>query len=127
MGADYPLGIWANAYDPVIWPEGEPAEHKVFAEKLKAFTKEQYASGWAIMGYSAILALTEGINKAQSIGSEKVRRRCSGSPSTHRSASDDSMPTPMRRMQASFGAKWSRTRISIRYHAGCQLSHLRGR
>jgi branched-chain amino acid transport system substrate-binding protein len=78
LGADYPLGIWADAYDPVIWPEGEPAEHKVFAEKLKAFTKEQYASGWAIMGYTAILALTDGINKAQSIDSAKVSKALLG-------------------------------------------------
>ncbi|HXW31404.1 MAG TPA: ABC transporter substrate-binding protein [Xanthobacteraceae bacterium] len=78
LGADYPYGIWADAYDPVIWPEGEPAEHKVFAENLKAFTKEPYASGWAIMGYSAILALTEGINKASSISSDKVAKALLG-------------------------------------------------
>ena len=72
LGADYPYGIWADAYDPVIWPEGEPPEHKAFVEKLKAFTKEKYASGWAIMGYSAVVALADGIKKAGSTNSDKV-------------------------------------------------------
>src|SRR6201981_3675449 len=80
LGADYPYGIWADAYDPVIWPIDEPPEHKVFADNLKAFTKEQYASGWAIMGYSAILALVEGINKASSVNSDKVAKALLGLP-----------------------------------------------
>ena len=45
LGADYPYGIWADAYDPVIWPVDESAEHKTFVDNLKAFTKEKYASG----------------------------------------------------------------------------------
>jgi branched-chain amino acid transport system substrate-binding protein len=72
LGADYPYGIWANAYDPVIWPEGESAEHKAFIANLKAFTKEEYASGWAVNGYSAIVALAEGVKKAGSTNSDKV-------------------------------------------------------
>src|SRR5271154_6945122 len=28
LGNDYPYGIWSDAYDPVIWPENEPAAHK---------------------------------------------------------------------------------------------------
>jgi branched-chain amino acid transport system substrate-binding protein len=78
LGADYPYGIWANAYDPVIWPEGEPAEHKTFIASFKAFTKEPYASGWAIMGYSAIVALSDGIKKAGSTKSEKVAAALAG-------------------------------------------------
>jgi branched-chain amino acid transport system substrate-binding protein len=78
LGADYPYGIWANAYDPVIWPVDEPPEHKVFSENLKAFTKERYASGWAIMGYSAVVALSEGIKKAESTNSDKVSRALLG-------------------------------------------------
>jgi branched-chain amino acid transport system substrate-binding protein len=35
LGADYPFGIVSDAYDPVIWGEGEPAEHKVFIENQK--------------------------------------------------------------------------------------------
>jgi branched-chain amino acid transport system substrate-binding protein len=78
LGADYPYGIWADAYDPVIWPVDEPAEHKTFVDNLKVFTKEKYASGWAIMGYSSVLALTEGINKAGSVHSDKVSKAMLG-------------------------------------------------
>ena len=78
LGADYPYGIWSDAYDPVIWPENEPPEHKVYVEHLKAFTKEPYASGWAIMGYSSIYALVEGIKKAGSTNSDKVAKALLG-------------------------------------------------
>jgi branched-chain amino acid transport system substrate-binding protein len=69
---DYPLGIWSDAYDPVIWPNNEPPEHKAYIEALKKFTHEEYGSGWAIMGYSAIVALVDGIKKAGSTNSDKV-------------------------------------------------------
>jgi len=78
LGADYPYGIWANAYDPVVWPEGEPPEHKAFIANFKAFTKEPYASGWSIMGYSAIVALSDGIKKAGSTKSDKVSKALAG-------------------------------------------------
>jgi branched-chain amino acid transport system substrate-binding protein len=78
LGKDYPYGIWSDAYDPVIWPDNEPAAHKAYIEKLKAFTKEEYASGWAIMGYSSILALTEGIKKAGSTKSDAVAKAMLG-------------------------------------------------
>src|SRR5215468_11160882 len=78
LGADYPYGIWADAYDPVIWPDNEPPAHKAFIERLKKFTNDEYASGWAIMGYSAILALVEGINKASSVNSDKVAKALLG-------------------------------------------------
>jgi branched-chain amino acid transport system substrate-binding protein len=78
LGKDYPYGIWSDAYDPVIWPENEPAAHKTYIEHLKAFTKEQYASGWAIMGYASILALAEGIKKAGSTNSDKVAKAMLG-------------------------------------------------
>jgi branched-chain amino acid transport system substrate-binding protein len=78
LGNDYPYGIWSDAYDPVIWPENEPAAHKAFIERLKAYTKEKYASGWAIMGYASIVALTEGIKKAGSTNSDKVAKALLG-------------------------------------------------
>lgn len=80
LGNDYPYGIWSDAYDPVIWPENEPAAHKTYIEHLKAFTKEKYGSGWAIMGYASILALTEGIKKAGSTKSDKVAKAMLGLP-----------------------------------------------
>jgi branched-chain amino acid transport system substrate-binding protein len=78
LGADYPYGIWSNAYDPVIWAVDEPPEHKVFSDNLKTFTKEQYASGWAIMGYSSVTALVEGIKKAGTTDSDKVSNALQG-------------------------------------------------
>jgi branched-chain amino acid transport system substrate-binding protein len=78
LGADYPYGIWSDAYDPVIWPGNEPAEHKAYIERLKAFTHEQYASGWAIMGYASVLALVEGMKKANSTDSDKVAKALVG-------------------------------------------------
>lgn len=79
LGNDYPLGILANAYDPVIWGGGsEPPEHKKFIEDLKANTKAQYASGWSIMGYEMIVALAEGIKKAGSTKSDAVSKALEG-------------------------------------------------
>jgi branched-chain amino acid transport system substrate-binding protein len=78
LGADYPYGIWSDAYDPVIWPGAEPPEHKAFVERLKAFTKEQYASGWAIMGYVTVTALAEAVKKAGNTNSDKVSQALLG-------------------------------------------------
>ncbi|HEV2548567.1 MAG TPA: ABC transporter substrate-binding protein [Stellaceae bacterium] len=78
LGADYPYGIWSDAYDPVIWPEGEPPEHKAFIEHLKAFTHEKYGSGWAIMGYTSVMALAEGVKKANSAKSDQVAKALLG-------------------------------------------------
>jgi branched-chain amino acid transport system substrate-binding protein len=78
LGKDYPYGIWSDAYDPVVWPENEPAAHKTYIEHLKAFTKQEYASGWAIMGYSSILALKAAIEKAGSTKSDAVAKALLG-------------------------------------------------
>ena len=78
LGNDYPYGIWSDAYDPVIWPDNEPAAHKAFIERLKKFTNEEYASGWAIMGYGSIFALVEGIKKAGATNSDKVAKAMLG-------------------------------------------------
>ena len=107
LGKDYPYGIWSDTYDPVIWPENEPPAHKAYIERLKKFTKQEYASGWAIMGYASILALAEGIKKAGSTKFEtRSPRRCSASASTRRSASSPSTPRPTRPGWASSGARW---------------------
>lgn len=78
LGKDYPYGIWSDAYDPVIWAENEPAVHKAYIDRLKAFTKQEYASGWAIMGYASILALKAGIEKAKSTKSADVAKAMLG-------------------------------------------------
>jgi branched-chain amino acid transport system substrate-binding protein len=78
LGADYPYGILADAYDPVIWGANEPPEHKKFVEDLKTYTKAQYASGWSVMGYQMIEALAEGIKKANSTKSDAVSKALEG-------------------------------------------------
>ena len=45
LGNDYPYGIWSDAYDPVIWPENEPAAHKTFIEHLQAVHQCQIRLG----------------------------------------------------------------------------------
>ncbi|HEX3537574.1 MAG TPA: ABC transporter substrate-binding protein [Stellaceae bacterium] len=75
LGADYPYGIIADAYDPVIWGGGnEPAEHKKFIEDLKTSTNDKYGSGWSIVGYQSIYALAEGIKKAGNTKSDAVAK-----------------------------------------------------
>lgn len=79
LGADYPYGIIANAYDPVIWSGGnEPPEHKKFIEDLKAFTHDKYGSGWSIQGYVMVEALAQGIKKANSTKSDDVSKAMAG-------------------------------------------------
>jgi branched-chain amino acid transport system substrate-binding protein len=78
LGADYPYGIWSDAYDPVIWGAGEPAEHKTYVQQLKTAMKSDYGSGWAIVGYESVIAITEGIKKAGSTDSDKVSKALEG-------------------------------------------------
>ena len=78
LGSDYPYGIIADAYDPVIFTGNEPPEHKEFIEDLKAFAKTQYASGWSIVGYQSIYALAEGIKKAGDTKSDDVAKALLG-------------------------------------------------
>lgn len=79
LGDNYPYGIIADAYDPVIWGgAGEPAEHKAFEKNLQTFMKSKYGSGWAIVGYEAIEALAEGAKKAGNTKSDDVAKALLG-------------------------------------------------
>ena len=78
LGANYPYGIIANTYDPVIWAGHEPAAHKKFIADLKKFTHEKNASGWSIVGYQSIYALADGIKKAGSTDSAAVSKALAG-------------------------------------------------
>ncbi len=78
LGADYPYGIIADAYDPVIWGANEPPEHKKFIADLDAFAKTKYASGWSVVGYQSIYALVAGITKAGSTKSDAVSKALEG-------------------------------------------------
>ncbi|HTW51892.1 MAG TPA: ABC transporter substrate-binding protein [Stellaceae bacterium] len=98
LGADYPYGIIANAYDPVIWSGGnEPPEHKKFIEDLKKFTNAKYASGWSIQGYVMVEALAQGIKKAGDTKSDDVSKAMAGmtfdTPVGQRSFSEKSHET----------------------------------
>ena len=78
LGNDYPYGIIADSYDPVIWAGREPAAHKKYIADLKAFTHDKYASGWSIVGYQSIYALAAGIAKAGSTNSDAVAKALPG-------------------------------------------------
>jgi branched-chain amino acid transport system substrate-binding protein len=78
LGNDYPYGVIGDAYDPVVWGNNEPPEHKKFIEDLKSFTKAKYASGWSVVGYQAIYALAGGINKAGNTKSGDVSTALEG-------------------------------------------------
>jgi branched-chain amino acid transport system substrate-binding protein len=71
MGADYPVGIWGNAYDAFNW-EGAPPAHKDYIARVAAYTKQDPPSSWPVTGYVAMQMLTEAIKKANSIESDKV-------------------------------------------------------
>src|ERR1700690_4230893 len=72
LGADYPYGIISDTYDPVVWAGGnEPPQHKAYVDALKAAMKSDNGSGWAIQGYTAIMALAAGINKAGVVDNDK--------------------------------------------------------
>jgi branched-chain amino acid transport system substrate-binding protein len=78
LGSDYPYGIIADSYDPVLWSGNEPPAHKKFIEDLKRFTHAQYASGWSIVGYQSIYGLVAGIKKAGNTGSDAVAKALLG-------------------------------------------------
>jgi len=73
MGADYPVGIWGNAYDAFNW-EGAPPAHKDYIARVAAYTKQDPPSSWPVTGYVAMQMLTEAIKKANSIESDKVAK-----------------------------------------------------
>jgi branched-chain amino acid transport system substrate-binding protein len=73
MGADYPVGIWGNAYDAFNW-ENAPAAHKDYQARIKAFTKEEQPSSWPVTGYVGMQLLVEAIKKANSTDSDKVAK-----------------------------------------------------
>ena len=71
LGAEYPFGIIANAYDLPSFP-GELDAHKAYIQRIKAFTKEDPPSSWPIMMYIGMQFLTEAIKKAGAVDNDKV-------------------------------------------------------
>jgi branched-chain amino acid transport system substrate-binding protein len=78
LGADYPYGIWADAYDPVVWPTQKSAEYQAYERNLAHFMKSKYGSGWAIQGYASVQALVDAIQKAGTTNDEKVAKAMLG-------------------------------------------------
>ena len=76
MGADYPVGIWANTYDAFYW--GESPAHREYTAKLSKYLKDEYPSSWAIQGYTGMQFLAEAIKKAGSTDSDKVAKALLG-------------------------------------------------
>ena len=70
MGDDYPLGIWANAYDAFNW--NGPQQHKEYIARLRTYLKEDHPSSWPITGYIGMQMLTAAITKAGTTDSDKV-------------------------------------------------------
>jgi branched-chain amino acid transport system substrate-binding protein len=111
MGADYPVGIWGNAYDVFTWGS-EPAEHKDYIARLAAYTKEQTPSSWPITGYVAMQVLVEAIKKAGSTDSDAVAK----------ALLDLTVDTPIgpqtiraRDHQANRGQFWGKTAMDPKY------------
>ena len=79
LGKAYPLGIWTDAYDPVLWdgPNQPPAD-KAFDAKVAKALKIKYGSSWAIQGYVTIQAIAQGIRKAGTTNDTKVAKAMSG-------------------------------------------------
>ena len=73
---DLPLGITTNSYDLFYYPN--TPEHKAYVERLKAFTKQEYAPSWAITGYNSTLFIVEAIRKANSTDTDKVIKAMEG-------------------------------------------------
>ncbi|TXL71254.1 hypothetical protein FHP25_31010 [Vineibacter terrae] len=111
MGADYPVGIWANTYDIFDWPDGPPA-HKDYIARLKKFTKEETPSSWPVTGYIGMQFLVEAIAKAGSVESDKVSAALKGL----------AIDSPIGKLtmrakdqQANHGQFWGRTRMDPKY------------
>jgi len=77
MGADYPVGIWANSYDVFNWDQA-PQSHRDFIDRLRKYTKEEHPSSWPLVGYMAMQALVAGIEKAKSVDADKVSQALKG-------------------------------------------------
>ncbi len=73
---DLPLGITTNSYDLFYYPN--TPEHKAYVDRLKAFTKQEYAPSWPITGYIATQFLAEAIKKANSTDTMKVIKALEG-------------------------------------------------
>ena len=81
LGAEYPLGVYANTYDAFYWKpkDTEVARlHAAFTKRLSTAFKDDTPPSWAVQGYISMQFLVEGIKKANSIDSDKVSTALKG-------------------------------------------------
>jgi branched-chain amino acid transport system substrate-binding protein len=79
LGDAFPLGIWANSYDPVVWVgPNEPAAAAAFDKKMEKAVGTEFGTSWALMGYVTIEAIAEGVTKAGTTDSTKVAAAMAG-------------------------------------------------
>lgn len=79
LGSAYPVGTWANAYDPVIWDgPNQPPEEVAFDQKVEKALGTKYGSSWAIQGYVTIASIAQGIAKAGTTDEAKVAAAMAG-------------------------------------------------
>jgi branched-chain amino acid transport system substrate-binding protein len=81
LAADYPVGVWGNAYDAFYWKSPDPAiaaEHDKYIAKLKAHLKDEYPPSWSIQGYIGMQFLVAAIEKAKSVKSDDVSKALRG-------------------------------------------------
>jgi len=111
MGADYPVGIWGNAYDAFNW-DGAPPAHKDYIARISAYTKQDPPSSWPVTGYVGMQMLVEAIKKANGVDSEKVAK----------ALLDLTIDTPIGKQtmsgkdhQANRGQVWGKTVIDPKY------------
>lgn len=81
LAADYPLGIWGNAYDALNWKSSDPAiaaAHDAYIAALKKHFADANPPSWPIQGYLGMYVLAEAIKKAESIEALKVSAALKG-------------------------------------------------
>jgi branched-chain amino acid transport system substrate-binding protein len=79
LGSAFPIGIWTDTYDPVLWDgPNQPAAEKAFDEKVAKAMNDKYGSSWAIQGYVTIASIAQGIRTAGTTDDAKVAKAMGG-------------------------------------------------
>jgi branched-chain amino acid transport system substrate-binding protein len=71
LGAEMPVGMWANAYEVFYYPE--TPEHQEYVRELTARVGRQNTPSFPIVGYIGMQFLAEAIRQAGSARTDEVR------------------------------------------------------